>query len=120
MVLVDTSIWIDHFRKGVPSLSELLNTTSVATHPFIIGELACGSLKNRKEILELLHTLSMSPVISTEEYLEFIELKDLSGKGIGFVDIHLLASSVLSGYPLWTNDKKLRLIADQMDISFYP
>ncbi len=118
MVLVDTSVWIEYFRKGHTRLEELLNKTDVAIHPFIIGELACGTIKNRKEILNLLQTLDSSPEISLQEILHFIELNKLQGKGIGFVDVHLLASSLLSDFKLWTNDKKLHDIAQKIGIAF--
>lgn len=118
MVLVDTSVWIEHFRKGHPRLEELLNNTDVAIHQFIIGELACGTIKNREEILDLLQTLDSSPEISFQEVLRFIEMNKLQGKGIGFIDVHLLASSLLSDYRLWTNDKKLHNIARKMGIAY--
>lgn len=106
MVLVDTSVWIENFRKGHPRLEEMLNNTDVAIHPFIIGELACETIKNREEIRNLLQTLDSSPEISLQEILCFIEMNKLQGKGIGFIDVHLLASSLLSDFKLWTNDKK--------------
>jgi predicted nucleic acid-binding protein len=118
MVLVDTSVWIEHFRKGHPRLAELLNNSDAAIHPFIIGELACGTIKNRKEILNLLQTLDSSPEISLQELLRFIEMNKLQGKGIGFVDINLLASSMLSDCTLWTNDGKLHAIAHKMGIAY--
>ncbi len=118
MVLVDTSVWIEYFRNGHPGLEELLNNANVAIHPFIIGELACGTMKNREEILNLLQTLDSSPEISLEEILHFIEMNKLQGKGIGFVDVHLLASSLLSDCKLWTNDKKLYGIAQKTGIAF--
>ena len=118
MVLVDTSVWIEHFRKGHHRLEELLNSTDVAIHPFIIGELACGTIKNRDEILNLLQTLDSSPEISLKELLRFIDLNKLQGKGIGCIDVHLLASSLLSDCKLWTNDKKLHNIAQKIGIAY--
>ncbi|TAL39041.1 MAG: type II toxin-antitoxin system VapC family toxin [Spirochaetes bacterium] len=118
MVLVDTSVWIEHFKKGHPRLIELLNNADVVIHPFIIGELACGTLKNRKEILNLLQTLDSSPEIALQEILRFIEMNKLQGKGIGFIDINLLASSLLSDCVLWTNDKRLHGIAHKMGIAY--
>ncbi|HOT47112.1 MAG TPA: PIN domain-containing protein [Spirochaetota bacterium] len=118
MVLVDTSIWIEHFRRSHPRLEELLNNTDVAIHPFIIGELACGTMKNREEILNLLQTLDSSPEISLQELLRFIEMNKLQGKGIGFIDINLLASSLLSDCKLWTKDKKLHDVAQKMGIAY--
>lgn len=118
MVLVDTSVWIEFFRKGHPRLEELLNNANVAIHPFIIGELACGNIKNREEILNLLQTLDSSPEISLQELLHFIEINKLQGKGIGFIDVHILASSLLADFMLWTNDKKLHSIARRMGIAY--
>ena len=118
MVLVDTSVWIEYFRKGHARLEELLNNTDVSIHPFIIGELACGTIKNREEILNLLQTLDSSPEISLQEILRFIEMNKLQGKGIGFIDVNLLASSLLSDCRLWTNDKKLHNIAQKMGIAY--
>ena len=118
MVLVDTSVWIEYFRKGHPHLVELLNNTDVAIHQYIIGELACGTIKNREEILNLLQTLDSSPEISLRELLRFIEMNKLQGKGIGFIDVNLLAASLLSDFKLWTNDKKLYAVALKMGIAY--
>ncbi|HPI92371.1 MAG TPA: VapC toxin family PIN domain ribonuclease [Deltaproteobacteria bacterium] len=118
MVLVDTSIWIDHFKKGNASLEKLLLDIKVVCHPFIIGELACGNLKNRKEILSLLHSLPMAPTLDHDEILYFIEVKKLMGIGIGLIDVHLLASAHLAHVPLWTIDKKLLNAADALGISY--
>jgi predicted nucleic acid-binding protein len=116
MVLVDTSIWVNHLRKGVVQLERLLLDEEVVCHPFIIGELACGNIKNRSEILDLLQDLPKVPTIDLAEYLYFIEQNHLSGIGIGFVDVHLLASAQLSGVPLWTNDKRLKQTALKLKI----
>ena len=108
MVLVDTSVWVNHLRKGDIQLEELLLEGEVVCHPFVIGELACGNIKNRSQILALLQDLPKAPTIDLAEHLYFIEQNHLSGIGIGFVDVHLLASAQLSGIPLWTNDKRLK------------
>ena len=118
MVLVDTSIWVNHLRKGDIQLEELLLNGEVVCHPFVIGELACGNIKNRYEILTLLQSLPEAPTIDLAEYLYFIEQNHLSGIGIGFVDVHLLASAKLSGIPLWTNDKRLKETALKLKV-FY-
>jgi hypothetical protein len=118
MVLVDTNIWIDHFRKTDPRLVALLNTGSVVCHPFIIGELAAGNLKNRVEILSLFKALPKVPVVESHEYLTFIDSQGLMGKGLSFVDIHLLASAVLARVPLWTGDKRLALAAKSQGVGF--
>lgn len=108
MILVDTSVWIGHLRASSKKLVTLLLNDQVLTHPFVIGELACGNLKNRKEILELLQKLPPAPVVSHEEVLTYIEYEKLYGKGLSLIDVHLLASSRLSKAKLWTFDKTLR------------
>ena len=119
MILADTSTWIDHFRTGNPTLIELLNTSQVLVHPFVIGELACGNLKNRKTILSLLHDLPISSIASDEETLFFIDRHRLMGRGIGYIDAHLLASASLTGtVRLWTFDKRLDAIATEMKLAF--
>ncbi|MFA6955903.1 MAG: type II toxin-antitoxin system VapC family toxin [Thermoanaerobaculia bacterium] len=108
MILADTSVWIDHFRRGNAALVEALEREDVLVHPFVIGELACGELKKRREILELLASLPSAIVASDEEALQFIEQRRLMGKGIGYIDVHLLASAALTeGARLWTLDKRL-------------
>jgi predicted nucleic acid-binding protein len=118
MILVDTAVWIDHFRKGNARLEELLIEGHVACHPFIIGELACGNLKKRSEIILLLHALPTVSTISNDEALYFIEEKHLMGLGIGIVDVHLLASAIISNTPLWTSDSRLREVATKLDILY--
>ena len=118
MVLVDTSVWINHLRKGDIQFEELLLNGEVVCHPFVIGELACGNIKNRYEILTLLQSLPETPTLDLAEYLYFIEQNHLSGIGIGFVDVHLLASAKLSGIPLWTNDKRLKETALKLKVVY--
>jgi len=118
MVLVDTSVWVTHLRTGQPELVALLHEAQVLCHPFVIGELACGNLKNRAEILSLLQDLPSTPVVSQEECLHFIDVHRLMGKGIGFVDAHLLASCRLVRVSLWTEDRKLKAVADGLDLSY--
>ena len=96
MVLVDTSIWVAHLRKGNRQLEHLLMDTEVMCHPFIIGELACGTIKNRKEILSLLKSLPSAPVVEFDELMFFIDENQMMGIGIGFVDVNLLASAQIS------------------------
>ena len=107
MVLVDTSVWVDHLRRGTIGLDAPLGEGQVLCHPFVIGELACGNLKNRSDILSLLQTLPTVRTAEEEEVLQFIEKYRLMGKGLGYIDVHLLASSLLSHAPLWTFDKRL-------------
>jgi predicted nucleic acid-binding protein len=118
MVLVDTSIWVAHLREGSPKLEELLMDGEVMCHPFIIGELACGNLKNSSEIISLLQSLQLVVTIEFDEILFFIERNHLMRKGIGFVDVHLLASAQLTGVPLWTADNKLKAAIDQLELTF--
>ena len=110
MILVDTSVWIDHFRKGNAQLEELLIKNEVMLHPFIIGELACGSIKNRKEILDLLNELPQVDVAEHQEVLRLIEDRKLFGKGIGLIDAHLIASALISKVKLLTMDKPLEKV----------
>ncbi len=107
MVLVDTSVWVAHLREGDVGLDVLLNDGLAVCHPFIVGELACGNLKNRVEILSLLQTLPMAVQAEHEDVMTFIEKYLLMGKGLGYIDIHLLASAALTNIPLWTLDRKL-------------
>lgn len=118
MVLVDTSVWVSHFRVGESHFQTLLNRTEVLTHPFIVGELACGHLKARKEILSLLSALPSVPVVDHPEILHFIERRHLMGRGIGFVDVHLLASAQLAGVSLWTSDGRLKRAASGLKLSY--
>ena len=117
MILVDTSVWIQHLRTGSSELSSLLCDEQVLCHPFVVGELACGRLKNRKEILALLNALPGVRVAEHREVLHLLEAERLYGRGIGWVDAHLLASALLSGYSLWTLDKPLRKTAADLKIS---
>ena len=118
MVLVDTSVWVSHLRAGNPRLAASLEEAEVACHPFVIGELACGNIKNRKRILSLLDGLPAAPVITQEEFLYFVQAHGLPGKGLGFVDVHLLASARLARVPLWTEDNKLKATARELGLSF--
>jgi len=116
MILVDTSVWVDHLRKGNRELARFLDEGLVLCHPFVLGELACGNLKNRKEILSLLSALPSSDVASQEEVMHLISERKLSGKGLGWVDVHLLASAILSRSTLWTRDKALGAAAQRLKV----
>jgi predicted nucleic acid-binding protein len=118
MVLVDTSVWVSHFRMGEPGLRALLEEGKVACHPFIIGELACGNLVNRTEILNLLQALPQALIASHEEVMRFVEIHRLMGIGLGYIDVHLLASARLTFAPLWTMDARLREAAEKLGIAF--
>ena len=118
IVLADTSIWIKHFREGNKQFTELLEQGLIACHPYIVGELACGSLKNRSEIIGLLEALPMAVVLEHSEVMELIEKQKLMSIGIGYIDTHLLGSSLLSDFQLWTFDKSLQKAAKAMNIAF--
>ncbi len=118
MIFVDTSVWINHLRDGDKHLENQLIAGNVMCHPYIIGELVCGNIKNRKEIISLLQALPMAPLIEFNEYLYFIEEHQLNAKGIGFVDIHLLASALLAQIKLWTADKRLNSAATDIGINY--
>jgi predicted nucleic acid-binding protein len=116
VVLVDTSVWVEHLRHGTIGLEALLNEGRVVCHPFVIGELACGNLQNRSEILTLLQALPRAISADHEEVMQFIENHRLMGKGLGYIDMHLLASAMLTAVPLWTLDKNLNEIALMLEL----
>jgi predicted nucleic acid-binding protein len=118
MVLVDTSVWVMHLRQGRIGLEGLLDQGDVMCHPYIIGELACGNLNNRLELLSLLKTLPTALYAEHEEVMQFIENNSLMGKGLGYVDMHLLASAILSRVPLWTLDKKLKQVSLRLGVAY--
>src|SRR5438128_11653721 len=121
MILVDTSVWIDHLHRTSPDLVAALERAEVLTHPFVTGELACGALKNREEILRLIETLPSAPVASHEEAMTLLEHRKLMGRGIGYIDIHLLASASLGhDVALWTTDRKLHAIAVELKLAAAP
>lgn len=119
MILVDTSVWIDHLRSGEPSLAAALEAGRVMMHPFVLGELACGNLANRSEVLELLGNLPAAPTATDPEAVDFIERRSLMGRGVGYIDVHLLASIALSGDGrLWTRDRRLVAAATDLELAF--
>ena len=116
MILVDTSVWVQHLRTGSEHLRLLLEEEQVFCHPFVIGELACGTMRNRREVLSLLEALPRTSVAEHEEVLQFLEGNRLYGHGLGWVDAYLLASTVLTGCTLWTLDRPLRKAAIGLNI----
>jgi len=121
MILVDTSIWIDHLRVDGPTLTGLLESRSVVGHAFVTVELACRTIQNRGEILSLLKDLPQADMAFDDEVLDFIERQALAGTGIGYVDAHLLASAVLTGDTLvWTRDKRLLGVTRRMRLDYAP
>ncbi|MEP7058756.1 MAG: type II toxin-antitoxin system VapC family toxin [Caldimonas sp.] len=118
MILVDTSVWIDHLRRSDAALVRQLDAGNVLTHPFVIGEIACGHLPRRGETLLLMGKLPLAPVVGHAEALGFIERYDLAGQGVGYVDMHMLASARLARTQLWTRDKRLAQAAAALGIAY--
>lgn len=116
MTLVHTSVWVDHFRRANTALARLLEAGEVVSHPFVIGELSLGGLKRRDEILQLLASLASAEVVAHDEAMRLIDRRRLSGRGIGWVDAHLLASAVLEKVHLWTLDRRLALVARELGV----
>jgi hypothetical protein len=114
VILADTSVWIDHFRRGDKDLVQFLLDGRIAIHPYVTGELACGSLKNRLLTLDYFDAMPQVPVADTVEIRHFIERHALHGLGLGWVDIHLLAAAKLANYRLWTRDKRLAHAAEHL------
>jgi predicted nucleic acid-binding protein len=118
MVLVDTSVWVSHLRDGNVGLEKLLNDGAVVCHPFIVGELACGNIKNRHEILANLQSIPLTILAEDAEVLKFIENNQLMGKGLGYIDVHLIVSAVLTDVPLWTFDKTLDKVSEKIGVRY--
>ena len=121
MILVDTSVWVDHLRKGDQVLGRLLFAGRVLAHPFIIGELSLGVLRQREAVLGALMDLPQATIATEEEVFRFIEANGLPGSGIGYVDGHLLAATRLTpGAALWTRDKRLSEVAERLGLAAHP
>ena len=121
MILVDTSVWVDHLRATNSSLVRLLENGQVISHPFVIGEIALGNLKKRKVVLQALECLPRASVASDREILSFINRNFLFGLGIGYVDAHLLAATRLTtDARLWTADKRLQNAAERLNLAATP
>jgi hypothetical protein len=116
MVLADTSVWIGHYRGTEPELGPLLGDGSVLMHPFVLGELACGNLKQRESVLGYLNALPSAVVAQQDEVLHIIERWKLHGRGIGWTDSHLIASALLSRCVLWTLDERLKIAASHAGV----
>ena len=116
-MLVDTSVWITHFRRPNMDLEHLLDECRVVMHPFVIGELACGSLGRRHEVLRLIEALPAAPVATHDEVMSFVERQRLHGTGLGWIDVHLLASARLMRQPLWSADRRLREAAVRLGLA---
>ena len=119
MILVDTSVWIDFLRTGDRVVEELLDTGRVLAHPFVIGEVALGHLRQRRTILTMLQGLPQATTATDAEVLSLIERQSLAGLGIGYVDAHLLASARLSaGSAFWTRDRRLASVAERLGLDW--
>jgi len=117
VILVDTSVWVDHLRRREPALADLLEAGGVVTHPFVIGELSLGRLRQRDIVLGALRQLPRAAVATDRETLDFIDRNALHGRGIGYVDAHLLAAARLSADTLlWTRDRRLAGAAERLGV----
>jgi len=118
VILVDTSVWVDHLRAGDAGLRTLLETGLAVTHPFVIGELALGAMRQRRVVLEALAALTAAAVATDAEVLHLIEQHALAGRGIGYMDAHLLAAVRLTGGTLlWTRDRRLHAVAEELGLA---
>lgn len=120
MIIIDTSIWVDHFRRNDAHLVALLEGSRVLVHDFVQGELALGNLRQRKQVIEALADLPRAEHATPEEVLAFIERHALHGAGIGYVDAHLLAASKLNAALLWTKDRYLYAVASRLKLAYVP
>ncbi len=116
MIVVDASIWIDHFRRADPRLSAAMTREQTLMHPFVIGEIALGSIGQRQSVILMLRGQHKAPIATHDEVLDLIERERLHGLGIGYVDAHLLASARLANATLWTRDKRLDMAADRLGL----
>ncbi len=116
MILVDTSVWIDHFRRALPALIRELDKLTVMAHPFVVGELALGQLRHRDETIALLAELPALSITPHEEVLRFVNHHDLAGSGMGWVDAHLLCAASAAAVPIWTHDRSLRKQAARLEL----
>jgi predicted nucleic acid-binding protein len=118
LILVDTSVWIDHLRVADDRLAALLVDGSILTHPYVIGEIALGQLRQRDAVLAALEGLARAEIATDAEVLRFIEIHALFGRGVGYLDVHLLAATKLTaGARLWTKDKRLRVVAEELGLA---
>lgn len=121
MILVDTSIWIDHLRQGSEHLARLLGRGQVLVHPHVLGEVALGNLQSRNAVLGALKDLPRAPLATDDEVFHFIEASAVFGAGIGYTDAHLLAATLLApGTRIWTRDRRLLAVATELDLSYPP
>ena len=119
MILVDTSVWISHLRRHNQRLDDLLGFEFIFCHPLIIGEISCGNLKDRSLVLALLDELPKASMVTHQEALGFIDQHGLMGLGLGFIDVHLLASCQMTGLAIWTEDKALQRAAQRLQLLYH-
>jgi len=119
-ILVDTSVWIDHFRVSDPDLVHLLQQNLVCGHPWVTGELACGNLTPRASTIQMLMRIPQVLLAREAEVLLFIDTNHLMGRGVGYIDMHLLASARLNRVSIWTRDKRLGQISSELQIAYLP
>jgi predicted nucleic acid-binding protein len=117
VILADTSVWVDHLRRGNARMASLLGEAEIAGHPFVIGEIALGHLKQRREILDLLESLPQATLPDHHEVLRLVERRNLAGSGLGWVDVHLLAAAALDRLELWTLDRRLAAVASSLGLA---
>ena len=117
MILIDSSVWIDHLRRAEGVVLSLLRDGEALTHPFIIGELALGSIKDRRAVIASLERIRYAPVATDDEVRALIEARALHGTGVGYIDAHLLAATLLAGATLWTSDKRLAAVARRLGVA---
>jgi predicted nucleic acid-binding protein len=121
MILVDTSVWVDHFQRGNKHLAHCLGRGAVLAHPFVVGELALGNLRQRTQVVETMRQLPMASAATDSETLDFITRESLFGRGIGYLDAHLLAAVRLTpGSSMWTLDKRLQAVAGALGLAWLP
>ena len=119
MILVDTSVWIEHFKRNDAELSALIGARVVISHPFVVGELACGTLRERDAVIGMLSRLPQAPVVGHDDVLGFVERHALMGRGIGWIDVHLLASTIVAGrVALWSRDRRLAAAAAEHRVAY--
>ena len=117
MILADTSVWVEHLNRDRELLEHLIAADEVLIHPFVVGELACGSLANRDQVMEDLHDLPCSPVVSEPGALDFLKRNHLMATGLNYIDVHVLAAAASADVPLWTFDRKLRAEALALNLA---
>ena len=119
-MLVDTSVWIDHFRRSDPAFAAALDRGDVQCHDFVIGELACGTLPRRHEVLALMQALPRIPAVVHDEAMALLAERRLWGRGLGWIDVNLLAASLIAGVRLWTRDRRLGEVLRDLDLAWEP